>query len=211
MGKTIMLSALIQTARGPEAPAEDTAGSSRAKQLRLNNAFRVVQKPPPQQRRGPSATLIVAPTSLLAQWAEELQRSSKPGTIKVLVWHGTNRLDLDAAVDEEDVIHVIVTSYGTLVSEHAKHEKMPSSVYQGMYLRDGTFKPLVRLTTIIAQSNGSVSLRCLALTYRSQLFQGWFSMRRTIASHGPARLRRQYTLYVPGEGGRSLERLSSIV
>ncbi|KAI1793150.1 SNF2 family N-terminal domain-containing protein [Ganoderma leucocontextum] len=135
MGKTIMISALIQTAREPEAPAEDTPSSSRAKQLRLNNAFRVVQKPPPQQRKGPSATLIVAPTSLLAQWGEELQRSSKPDTVKVLVWHGTNRLDLDTAVDEEDVIHVVVTSYGTLVSEHAKHEKTPSSVFEVEWLR----------------------------------------------------------------------------
>lgn len=129
-----MISALIQTAREPEAPTEDIVSSSRAKQLRLNSAFRVVQKPVPQQRKGPSATLIVAPTSLLAQWAEELQRSSKPDTIKVLVWHGTNRLDLDTAVDEEDVVHVVITSYGTLVSEHAKHEKTPSSVFEGMCL-----------------------------------------------------------------------------
>ncbi|PIL31409.1 hypothetical protein GSI_06110 [Ganoderma sinense ZZ0214-1] len=134
MGKTIMISALIQTARESEAPAEDISSSSRAKQLRLNNAFRVVQKQP-QQRKGPSATLIVAPTSLLAQWAEELQRSSKPDTVKVLVWHGTNRLDLDAAVDEDDVIHIVITSYGTLVSEHAKHEKTPSSVYEVEWLR----------------------------------------------------------------------------
>ena len=132
MGKTIMLSALIQTAREPEPPAGvDTNGSTRAKQLRLNSAFRVVQNPPSAQRKGPSATLIVAPTSLLAQWAEELQRSSKPDTLRILVWHGQNRLDLDAAVDNEAAITVVITSYGTLVSEHAKHEKQPSSVYEG--------------------------------------------------------------------------------
>ncbi|RDX51210.1 hypothetical protein OH76DRAFT_1347561 [Lentinus brumalis] len=135
MGKTIMLSALIQTAREPEPPADVNAnGSSKAKQLRLNNAFRVVQNPPQTQRKGPSATLIVAPTSLLAQWAEELQRSSKPDTLKVLVWHGQNRLDLDAAVDN-DAITVVITSYGTLVSEHAKHEKQPSSVFEIEWLR----------------------------------------------------------------------------
>ncbi|RPD82238.1 hypothetical protein L226DRAFT_541643 [Lentinus tigrinus ALCF2SS1-7] len=135
MGKTIMLSALIQTAREPEPAAEvDANGSSRAKQLRLNSAFRVVQNPSPAQRKGPSATLIVAPTSLLAQWAEELQRSSKPDTLKVLVWHGQNRLDLDAAVDNEAAITVVITSYGTLVSEHAKHEKQPSSVFEGVVL-----------------------------------------------------------------------------
>ncbi|KAI0756307.1 SNF2 family N-terminal domain-containing protein [Daedaleopsis nitida] len=109
MGKTIMLSALIQTARAPEPVAD-------------------------QQRKGPAATLIVAPTSLLAQWAEELQRSSKPDTFKVLVWHGQNRLELDSAMDNDTVITVVITSYGTLVSEHAKHEKQSSSVFERVVL-----------------------------------------------------------------------------
>lgn len=127
-----MLSALIQTAREPEPPAEAIFNaSSKAKQLRLNNAFRVVQKPVPQQRKGPAATLIVAPTSLLAQWAEELQRSSDSDTMKVLVWHGQNRLDLDSAVEDNGIINVVVTSYGTLVSEHNRHEKQSSSVFEG--------------------------------------------------------------------------------
>ena len=159
MGKTIMISALIQTARESEAPAEDATNSSRAKQLRLNNAFRVVQKPPPQHRKGPSATLIIAPTSLLAQWAEELQRSSTPDTVKVLVWHGTNRLDLDTAVDEEDVIHVVITSYGTLVSEHAKHEKTPSSVFEGTYPRASARPFVMLILAIMMQLNGFVSVR----------------------------------------------------
>ncbi|KAI0334349.1 hypothetical protein GY45DRAFT_1318351 [Cubamyces sp. BRFM 1775] len=138
MGKTIMLSALIQTALGPEAPAEvDPDASSKRRQLKLNNAFRVTNQQPQKQRRGPTATLIVAPTSLLSQWAEELQRSSKPGTLKVLVWHGQNRLDLDAAVDsgDEGATDVVITSYGTLVSEHAKHEKQPSPVFEVEWLR----------------------------------------------------------------------------
>ncbi|KAI0828919.1 SNF2 family N-terminal domain-containing protein [Trametes gibbosa] len=136
MGKTIMLSALIQTARGPELPAElDLGTSSKRRQLKLNNAFRVAPKQPPQSRKGPTATLIVAPTSLLSQWAEELQRSSKPDTLKVLVWHGQNRLDLDAAIDGEGATDVIITSYGTLVSEHAKHERQPSPIFEVEWLR----------------------------------------------------------------------------
>ncbi|KAI0360987.1 hypothetical protein OH77DRAFT_1492142 [Trametes cingulata] len=135
MGKTIMLSALIQTARGPEAPAEnDAASSSKRRQLKLNSAFRVVPQQTSNPKKGPSATLIVAPTSLLSQWAEELQRSSKPDTLKVLVWHGQNRLDLDAAVDGEGATDVVITSYGTLVSEHAKHEKQPSPIFEGVVL-----------------------------------------------------------------------------
>ena len=124
-----MLSSLIQTARDPEPPMDSQSNRSKPKQLRLGGDFRVKQKPA-TQRKGPSATLIVAPTSLLAQWAEELQRSSEPDTLNVIVWHGQNRLDLDSAVDNDGVINVVITSYGTLVSEHAKHERQSSSVFE---------------------------------------------------------------------------------
>jgi DNA repair protein RAD5 len=129
MGKTIMLSALIQTLREPE-PKEgfEKSAQSKARQLKLNEDFRTQAHTPRSLSKGPSATLIVAPTSLLAQWAEELQRSSKPGTIKVLVWHGQNRRDLESLVADDyegdTAIKAVVTSYGVLVSEHAKSQRL---------------------------------------------------------------------------------------
>lgn len=77
MGKTIMLSALIQTNRTPEiGTSNDNEDASKGgRQLKLNNAFRNNKKP----RKIAHATLIVAPTSLLNQWAEELERSCKDG------------------------------------------------------------------------------------------------------------------------------------
>ncbi|KAI0347968.1 hypothetical protein BDW22DRAFT_1319252 [Trametopsis cervina] len=124
MGKTIMLSALIQTARAPEDPLAEQAPAKR-RQLRLDKTFRAKK-----WSKGPSATLIVAPTSLLSQWSEELQRSSKPGTLKVLVWHGQNRLDLESAVEQDGGVDVVVTSYGTLVSEHTRSQKSSSPVFE---------------------------------------------------------------------------------
>ncbi|KAG5652932.1 hypothetical protein H0H81_003075 [Sphagnurus paluster] len=127
MGKTIMLSALIHTSP----PSEDvtTPQAVKSRQLKLNNAFRPVTQR--KAHKPSSATLIVAPTSLLAQWAEELERSSKPGTIKTVVWHGQNRLDLEAATEDTDdddtCIKIIITSYGVLASEHAKSEKSTTS------------------------------------------------------------------------------------
>ena len=129
-----MLSALIHTSLtsyedfiGDKNPA-----SSRLKQLKLNTAFKPVRR----KSNPPSATLIVAPTSLLMQWAEEIDRSSKSGTVKVLVWHGQNRLDLEAVVedDEDNVaagkIKIVITSYGVLVSEHARSERSRSPVFE---------------------------------------------------------------------------------
>ncbi|KII93978.1 hypothetical protein PLICRDRAFT_36194 [Plicaturopsis crispa FD-325 SS-3] len=143
MGKTIMLSALIQTSLGPDTSGVDDEPreNSKGKQLKLDKAFRVTDRRT-QSSKGPCATLIVAPTSLLNQWSEEIQRSAKPGTFKVLVWHGTNRLDLEAATeddsDNDNTIKVIVTSYGVLASEHAKLEKSgndASRVFEIEWLR----------------------------------------------------------------------------
>lgn len=127
-----MLSALIQTNYEPEIEDPETTGkdASKNRQLKLNNAFRSVDRQHPKLTKGPSATLIVAPTSLLNQWSEEIQRSSKPGTVKVFIWHGQNRLDLEAAIeddgDDDNALKVVVTSYGVLASEHAKGEKSGS-------------------------------------------------------------------------------------
>ncbi|KAF8841910.1 hypothetical protein BDN67DRAFT_900346 [Paxillus ammoniavirescens] len=142
MGKTIMLSALIHTNKDPEPILDDAANDpSRARQLRLDSAFRPI--PSNQKKRstkGPSATLIVAPTSLLSQWSEELERSSTPGTVRVTVWHGQNRLDLDALENDDDSdkgIPIVITSYGVLVSEHSKLQKSSSqsSIHQIEWLR----------------------------------------------------------------------------
>ncbi|KAF7310688.1 DNA repair protein [Mycena chlorophos] len=92
--------------------------------------------------KAPSATLIVAPTSLLAQWESELQRCSKPGTLECVIWHGQNRQDLQAMLDDDDdsddgvtKIKVVITSYGVLASEHAKLDKSKSPLYEVEWLR----------------------------------------------------------------------------
>ncbi|KAG6846036.1 hypothetical protein H0H87_006400 [Tephrocybe sp. NHM501043] len=128
MGKTIMLSALIHTSP-PSANDLKFLPVPKSRQMKLNAAFRPTVQRKPQKPS--SATLIVAPTSLLAQWSEELQRSSKPGSIKTFVWHGQNRLDLESMVEDSDdddsCIKVVITSYGVLASEHAKSEKTSTS------------------------------------------------------------------------------------
>lgn len=120
-----MLSALIQSSlasHDEEAATLDL--STKQKQLKLNKAFRAVNQRKSETLKPQSATLIVAPTSLLNQWLEELERSSKSGTFNAVVWHGQNRLDLEDLIEQNNeddkTIKVVITSYGVLASEHAK-------------------------------------------------------------------------------------------
>ena len=112
-----------------EKPEEDVPAEQvdqqriKEKQLKLDAAFRPAVKKQPLRRRS-RATLIIAPASLLDQWANEIQRSSAKGTVNVFVWHGQSRENLEAMIDTDiDAIDVVVTSYGTLSSEHAKLDK----------------------------------------------------------------------------------------
>lgn len=132
-----MISALIQSNLGSDEAIDQNP--SKHRQLKLNNAFRPAKNRKIQTSSSPSATLIVTPTSLMDQWGEEIERSSKPGTVKVVVWHGQNRDDLEGILENDDdtddkkpPIAVVITSYGTLVSEHTKTEKSSSTIFEGM-------------------------------------------------------------------------------
>jgi DNA repair protein RAD5 len=121
MGKTIMVSSLIHTARVDEEDEDDAtkenSGEPRQQQVTIDKTFRPVYKNK-RRKRTPKTTLIVAPTSLISQWASELQRSSQKGSLNVIVWHGAGRLDLQGEVDAG--VDVVVTSYGVLASEYGR-------------------------------------------------------------------------------------------
>ena len=164
-----MVSALIQTSP-PCDPQTEGIATARSRQLKLNSAFR----PAPQRKtppKPPAATLIVAPASLLSQWSEEIQRSCKLGTVKTLVWHGQNRLDLETAIEDTDEddksIKVIITSYGVLASEHAKSERsgsMRSPVFESalrhlisVYFRRHPGEPVDWLRVVLDEAHSCKS------------------------------------------------------
>lgn len=79
---------------------------------------------------------LAAPISLLAQWQSELEKCSKPDTLRMLIWHGLNRANLAEVLGPqpsgERPVDVVITSYGTLSSEYANAEKGKSSqIYDG--------------------------------------------------------------------------------
>ena len=142
-----MLSALIQSSLASQEHNEEATLDlpTKAKQLKLNK--RAVNQRKSETLKPPSATLIIAPTSLLNQWHDELERSSKPGTFNAVVWHGQNRLDLEDLVEQNEddkTIKVVITSYGVLASEHAKTEN--SSSYRSPVF-ESEFVPLISFSS----------------------------------------------------------------
>ncbi|KAH8688588.1 SNF2 family N-terminal domain-containing protein, partial [Talaromyces proteolyticus] len=77
----------------------------------------------------PYTTLVVAPTSLLAQWESEAQKASAPGTLKTFVYYGTDRtMDLRTVCSRQNganAPNVIVTSYGVVLSEFRNYAAQP--------------------------------------------------------------------------------------
>jgi len=150
MGKTIMIASLIHTNRLlPEPPSSSPPPpsfkpnsqllpsrpkeKSKPRQVRLQAAFKnhsstrsaVNDTLRPQQgapKRIPSATLVVAPTSLLNQWAEELKRCSKEGTIDVSIWHGQNRFSLYEALYPDEVEYIDIDDEEEEIESHSDED-----------------------------------------------------------------------------------------
>ena len=96
---------------------DESKEKSKPRQVRLQVAFKnytnakSTANDVPRQHQGnpkrvPSATLVVAPTSLLNQWGEELKRCSKEGTIDVHIWHGQNRFSLHETLYPDEVEYI---------------------------------------------------------------------------------------------------------
>ncbi|QRV83192.1 hypothetical protein RhiJN_11208 [Ceratobasidium sp. AG-Ba] len=138
------MSSLIHTSRN-EPNANSTAGSSipgAPSNSALLAAFGKRKRAANSSNPGvePHATLLIAPISLLGQWESELERSSKPGSLRTLIWHGLNRANLSEVLGPQQIgdrpVDVVITSYGTLVSEFSNVEKGKSSqVYDIQWMR----------------------------------------------------------------------------
>ena len=69
----------------------------------------------------PCTTLVVAPMSLLAQWESESVKASKPGTLKAMVYYGSDKAanlqNLCCEANAASAPNLIITSYGVVLSE----------------------------------------------------------------------------------------------
>lgn len=115
LGKTIEMLSLIHSHTSEHGLGGATPGDASVLDLpRLPMKTSSVE-------RAPCTTLVVAPMSLLAQWASEAEKASKPGTLKTLVYYGNektaNLSNLCCEANAANAPNVIITSYGTVLSE----------------------------------------------------------------------------------------------
>ncbi|KAL2851512.1 SNF2 family N-terminal domain-containing protein [Aspergillus pseudoustus] len=109
LGKTIEMLSLVHSHRNVPL-AQNSNGTSASNLMRPSGVV-----------PAPYTTLVVAPTSLLAQWESEALKASLPGSMKVLMYYGNEK-----AVNLRDLCsasnlaapNVIVTSYGVVLAEH---------------------------------------------------------------------------------------------
>lgn len=113
LGKTIEMMSLIHTHRNHPDQYEQKAMPKALP--RLQKASAVVEP-------APYTTLVIAPMSLLAQWHSEAEKASKDGTLKAMVYYGSekavNLQQLCCASNAANAPNVIITSYGTVLSEY---------------------------------------------------------------------------------------------
>ncbi|EXJ55908.1 hypothetical protein A1O7_08839 [Cladophialophora yegresii CBS 114405] len=115
LGKTIEIYSLIHSNRSQvDLDAMDKTLTS------VNNLPRLPQSSI-YVEPAPCTTLVVAPMSLLSQWESEAVKSSKPGTLRTMVYYGSeksvNLQILCSASNAGSAPNVIITSYGTVLSE----------------------------------------------------------------------------------------------
>jgi DNA repair protein RAD5 len=119
LGKTIQMLSLVHSNRSPEHLAALDAAESSEKDM-VNSLTR---QPPNTSnlKKALATTLVVAPMSLLAQWASEAEKASKPGTIRVLIYYGSEKgVNLQTLCCGSNLLaapNVIITSYGVVLSE----------------------------------------------------------------------------------------------
>ena len=112
LGKTIEMLSLIHTNRIE--PDKDNMAATSRTLPRLQKTSAAVEP-------APYTTLVVAPMSLLAQWHSEAEKASKEGTLKAMLYYGSekavNLQKLCCASNAANAPNVIITSYGTVLSE----------------------------------------------------------------------------------------------
>ena len=118
LGKTIEMLSLMHSHRSEVAlQASGNSLNSVANLPRLPKNTSSVES-------APCTTLVVAPMSLLAQWESEAAKASKAGTLKTLVYYGSDKAanlqNMCCEANAASAPGLIITSYGVVLSEFSQ-------------------------------------------------------------------------------------------
>ena len=115
LGKTIEMLSLMHSHRSDISVQGSHAGPSSVANLPRS------PKNSSSVETAPNTTLVVAPMSLLAQWESESVKASKPGTLKAMVYYGSDKAanlqNLCCEANAASAPNLIITSYGVVLSE----------------------------------------------------------------------------------------------
>ncbi|KAG8530441.1 uncharacterized protein KY384_004943 [Bacidia gigantensis] len=115
LGKTIEMLSLMHTNRSDRAIQASDAGLSSIDDLPR------LPKVSSSTVLAPCTTLVVAPMSLLAQWESEAAKASVTGSLKTLVYYGSDKVanlqNLCCEANAASAPNLIITSYGIILSE----------------------------------------------------------------------------------------------
>ncbi|ERS97339.1 hypothetical protein HMPREF1624_06671 [Sporothrix schenckii ATCC 58251] len=123
LGKTIQMLSLIHSHKSPIAmeAQQQKRQQAEGKLTSLVGGLRRIRTRLPNVVHAPCTTLVVAPMSLLAQWQSEAENASVEGTLKSMVYYGSDKsanLQALCAPDQAATApDVVITSYGTVLSE----------------------------------------------------------------------------------------------
>ena len=115
LGKTIEMLSLMHSHR--------SEASLQASERSLNSVANLPRLPKNSSfvESAPCTTLVVAPMSLLAQWESEAAKATKAGTLKTMVYYGSDKAanlqNLCCEANAASAPNLIITSYGVVLSE----------------------------------------------------------------------------------------------
>jgi DNA repair protein RAD5 len=162
LGKTIEMLSLIHTHR-PEFTKDGSSATVKVLQRLPKNSAAV--------EPAPYTTLVVAPMSLLAQWQSEAEKASKEGTLKVMVYYGSDKVanlqKLCCASNGANAPNVLITSYGVVLSEYTQIAKDAGNrgSHGGIFSLD-YFRIILDEAHYIKNRNSKTAKACYELSAR---------------------------------------------